>query len=133
MSNSDVEFVTVWPEDFAKATVMADSMRLSQILHNLLSNAFKFTEKGEVVLAVRLREGKGFNQVRLEVQVLDTGVGIERNNLDLILMPSRKRTLPSAGSLVARVGIEHRQPTPDRHGQPTPNRKHGGRGVDVWV
>ena len=85
MSNADVEFVTVWPEDFAKATVMADSMRLSQILHNLLSNAFKFTEKGEVVLAVRLREGKGYNQVRLEVQVLDTGVGIERNNLDLIL------------------------------------------------
>ena len=85
MSNADVEFVTVWPEDFAKATVLADSMRLSQILHNLLSNAFKFTEKGEVVLAVRLREGKGISQVRLEVQVLDTGVGIERNNLDLIL------------------------------------------------
>lgn len=85
MSNAKVEFVTVWPEDFSKNTVMGDSMRLSQILHNLLSNAFKFTEKGEVVLAVRLREGHAPNRVRLEVQVLDTGVGIERDNLDLIL------------------------------------------------
>ncbi|MGB0179912.1 MAG: response regulator [Flavobacteriales bacterium] len=85
MSNANVEFVTVWPEDLPNTTVLGDSMRLSQILHNLLSNAFKFTEKGEVVLAVRLREGKAFNYVRLEVQVLDTGVGIERDNLDLIL------------------------------------------------
>ena len=85
MSNADVEFVTVWPEGFSETTVMVDGMRLSQILHNLLSNAFKFTETGEVVLAVRLREGQRAHEVRLEVQVLDTGVGIERHNLDLIL------------------------------------------------
>ena len=85
MSNARVEFVTVWPPGLAETTVMADSMRLSQILHNLLSNAFKFTEAGEVVLSIHLRGAEDPNQVRLEAQVLDTGVGIEPDNLEFIL------------------------------------------------
>jgi signal transduction histidine kinase len=51
----------------------ADSMRLNQILLNLLSNAFKFTKEGEVALRVR-KVADGRNWV--ELAVADTGIGL---------------------------------------------------------
>ena len=52
-----------------------DPSRLRQILLNLLSNALKFTERGEVVARVSLEADTG-RQVRLRFAVRDTGVGI---------------------------------------------------------
>jgi two-component system sensor histidine kinase/response regulator len=52
-----------------------DPGRLRQILVNLVSNALKFTEKGEVVLRVD-REGEGGDRVELQFTVIDTGIGI---------------------------------------------------------
>jgi signal transduction histidine kinase/DNA-binding response OmpR family regulator len=64
--------------------VLTDPVRINQILHNLLSNAFKFTrEGGKVRLVVRLAE-KSEKQVKIHFEVRDTGIGIESENLDLI-------------------------------------------------
>jgi signal transduction histidine kinase len=54
-------------------TLTADSMRLKQILLNLLSNACKFTKEGEVALRVR-RVADGRDSV--ELAVADTGIGL---------------------------------------------------------
>ncbi|MDP5240033.1 response regulator [Uliginosibacterium sp. 31-16] len=55
-----------------------DPNRLRQVLMNLLGNAIKFTEQGEVEISVRsvLREG---THVRLQFDVRDTGIGISRS------------------------------------------------------
>jgi signal transduction histidine kinase len=54
-------------------TLTADSMRLKQILLNLLSNACKFTKEGEVALRVRkVAEGRDW----VELAVADTGIGL---------------------------------------------------------
>jgi adenylate cyclase len=51
----------------------ADSMRLKQILLNLLSNACKFTKEGEVALRVRkVADGRDW----IELAVADTGIGL---------------------------------------------------------
>jgi adenylate cyclase len=51
----------------------ADSMRLKQILLNLLSNACKFTKEGEVALRVRkVADGRDW----VELAVADTGIGL---------------------------------------------------------
>src|SRR6266436_4424153 len=51
----------------------ADSMRLKQILLNLLSNACKFTKEGEVALRVRkVADGREW----VELAVADTGIGL---------------------------------------------------------
>ena len=56
--------------------VRGDSVRLRQVLSNLISNAVKFTERGNVTLNVRrLRETAAQHQLRFEVR--DTGIGID--------------------------------------------------------
>jgi hypothetical protein len=62
----------------APATLATDEQRLQQVLKNLLSNAFKFTEKGSVSLEISgVPEGVAFT-------VSDTGVGIAPDKLKLI-------------------------------------------------
>jgi PAS domain S-box-containing protein len=57
--------------------VVGDLTRLRQILLNLISNAIKFTEKGEVVLDVRLESQTG-SEIVLRFAVRDTGIGIAK-------------------------------------------------------
>ena len=60
-----------------------DPTRLNQILINLIGNAIKFTEKGSVVLDVKLISDKPtFSEI--EFVVTDTGIGIAREKLDSI-------------------------------------------------
>jgi len=54
------------------SAVMADGLRLSQVINNLLGNAVKFTEKGGVMLTVRCADQAG----RLRFEVRDSGPGI---------------------------------------------------------
>ncbi|HYG15224.1 MAG TPA: ATP-binding protein [Bacteroidia bacterium] len=60
-----------------------DSIKLSQILGNLISNAIKFTEDGAVTLAVDKLSGDE-NKDSLLFKVTDTGVGIPRHNFEEI-------------------------------------------------
>ncbi|MES2899212.1 MAG: response regulator [Pseudomonadota bacterium] len=55
--------------------LVGDSMRLEQVLLNLVSNAIKFTEQGEVVLSVR-RRSESDDSIVLDFAVRDTGIGI---------------------------------------------------------
>jgi signal transduction histidine kinase/DNA-binding response OmpR family regulator len=57
--------------------VVADPLRLRQVLVNLVGNAIKFTEQGEVLLEVN-RQGTDLGEVELHFVVQDTGIGIPR-------------------------------------------------------
>ncbi|XWX03099.1 ATP-binding protein [Aggregatilineales bacterium SYSU G02658] len=59
-------------------TINHDETRLSQIITNLVGNAIKFTERGEVTLQVKQQEDK------LMIRVSDTGIGIPKAKLGLI-------------------------------------------------
>jgi len=63
------------------AYVRGDRTRLRQILSNLLGNAIKFTEEGEVLVRVLVRE-RDEDGVVLGVVVQDTGIGIPAQKLD---------------------------------------------------
>jgi signal transduction histidine kinase/DNA-binding response OmpR family regulator/HPt (histidine-containing phosphotransfer) domain-containing protein len=60
-----------------------DALRLQQVLLNLGSNAIKFTERGEVVLRIALRE-RDDSSVLLDFAVRDTGIGIAPEQLTRI-------------------------------------------------
>jgi len=63
--------------------LVGDPTRVRQILVNLIGNAIKFTEEGEVVLRVELRHAVD-GKVRLHCSVADTGIGIPKDKLPII-------------------------------------------------
>ena len=68
------------------SALRGDDGRLRQILVNLLGNAIKFTEHGEVVLRIALIEDKGAT-VRLHLTVRDTGIGITPREQAVLFQP----------------------------------------------
>nr|WP_241202387.1 MULTISPECIES: response regulator [unclassified Caballeronia] len=60
---------------------VTDNQRLQQVLRNLLSNAFKFTDQGQVTVSVH-KASNDENALRFDVR--DTGIGIARDKQDLI-------------------------------------------------
>lgn len=66
--------------------VKGDPRRLQQILNNLLDNAIKFTEKGDVSLKVR-KKTQHTKGVELEFTVTDSGIGIAPDNLQSMFTP----------------------------------------------
>ena len=66
--------------------ILGDATRLRQILLNLLSNALKFTESGEIKLTVTAQRNQA-GRLRLEGRVQDTGVGISAEQIAKLFMP----------------------------------------------
>lgn len=63
--------------------VEGDRLRVFQIITNLLDNAFKYTDKGKVLLDVQLNQ-KRANKVSLRFEVTDTGIGIPEEKIETI-------------------------------------------------
>jgi len=64
------------------AQIIGDSLRLRQILVNLVSNAIKFTEQGEIFVGVHLNKIKDDGHVELQFEVRDTGIGIPADKME---------------------------------------------------
>jgi CheY-like chemotaxis protein/HPt (histidine-containing phosphotransfer) domain-containing protein/anti-sigma regulatory factor (Ser/Thr protein kinase) len=64
-----------WVKADVPDSLYGDPLRIRQVVVNLVSNAIKFTEHGEVVLSVAMAHDDGAS-VRLRVEVADTGIGI---------------------------------------------------------
>ncbi|HMY50124.1 MAG TPA: ATP-binding protein, partial [Rhodocyclaceae bacterium] len=80
--------------DGLPSACLGDPSRISQVLLNLLTNAVKFTERGEVVLRACVREGA------LVFKVADTGIGIAPDVLGRLFRPFEQ----ADGSITRRFG-----------------------------
>ena len=79
--------------------LVGDAGRLRQVLVNLIGNAIKFTERGEILVSVGLEEIAGENVV-IHFSVADTGIGIPLEKLDSIFQPFEQ----ADGSTTRRFG-----------------------------
>ena len=87
--------------------IRTDTLRLKQILLNLVGNAIKFTDKGEVVIRINhdlTEHGRG----TLRVEVIDTGIGMSQEQLAVLFQPFTQ-------------------------GDTTPARRHGGSGLGLTI
>ena len=81
--DKNIEF-TITASDTVPESFTSDIVRLKQILVNLLSNAFKFTEKGSVKLSIDAISTTTPSHMDLIFVVKDTGVGIDKNFINKI-------------------------------------------------
>ncbi|PYC08258.1 hybrid sensor histidine kinase/response regulator [Pseudomonas protegens] len=78
-----LEFKAPEPEPL----VLIDTLRFKQVLANLLSNAIKFTHQGAVLVRLQLQPTMHEGHYKLLLQVLDTGIGIPREERQRLLQP----------------------------------------------
>jgi signal transduction histidine kinase/class 3 adenylate cyclase/ActR/RegA family two-component response regulator len=76
LGKKNLQFINAISPDLPPA--YADENRLQQILHNLVSNAIKFTDSGSIEIAAEVRENF------LAIPVTDTGIGIAENKIESI-------------------------------------------------
>lgn len=81
-SNKGIELKNEIAEDIPNVLI-GDPARLTQILNNLVSNALKFTEEGEVKVEVNTVSDYD-DAIRLRFSIIDTGIGIEEERVDSI-------------------------------------------------
>jgi signal transduction histidine kinase/CheY-like chemotaxis protein len=72
--------------------VIGDPTRITQIIFNLVSNAIKFTRQGYVEVKVNCMEDR-HNQIIIRFSVKDSGIGIERDNLNAIFEPFTQESI----------------------------------------
>ncbi len=82
INSKPIEFV-VQVDEAAPAVLVGDELRIKQVLSNLLSNAFKYTEKGRVNLTVSMEHGNTVEDTNVTMifQVKDTGQGMTQEQL----------------------------------------------------
>ncbi|MDM8547000.1 response regulator [Candidatus Venteria ishoeyi] len=81
--------------------IIIDGGKLRQVLINLIGNAIKFTNEGEVVLRVIVVEQMQSQQARLRFEVKDSGIGIHSEDCESIFTPftqTGKQSLTEAGT-----------------------------------
>jgi len=78
-AQSGIELVCRVDDDVPES-INGDETRLRQVIVNLLGNAFKFTETGEIGLEVSVRPGED-DFLEIEFTVRDTGIGIPKDRL----------------------------------------------------
>lgn len=72
--DKNLEFLVAAEQDIP-ALLIGDPLRLGQVLINLVNNAVKFTERGEIVVTVKLEE-RASDRVKLKLAVRDSGIGL---------------------------------------------------------
>ncbi len=74
-----IKLIIKMKETDENSWIYADKLRIEQILTNFLSNAYKFTENGEIELGFQMREDKA-----IVFYVRDTGIGIGKEEMKVI-------------------------------------------------
>ncbi len=86
-------------------TIKADAFKLEQMLVNLLDNAIKYTDRGEITVSAGVQEN------RVQIQVRDTGIGIPKENISRIFerfyVVDKSRSRKSGGTGLGLSIVKH--------------------------
>jgi PAS domain S-box-containing protein len=101
-----LEFLMEVPAEIPQ-NLVGDPLRLGQILTNLINNAVKFTERGEIRVKAELQERTG-EKAKMQFSVLDTGMGMTKEQAARLFQPFTQADMSTT-------------------------RKHGGTGLGLTI
>lgn len=84
-------------EDPLPTAITGDRDHLSQVLINLINNAIKYTEEGKIRLVVKQLPPPSEKLLKLQFNVIDTGIGISLEDTKNIFDPYERVTSPESG------------------------------------
>jgi signal transduction histidine kinase/CheY-like chemotaxis protein/HPt (histidine-containing phosphotransfer) domain-containing protein len=121
--------IAYWVAPDVPELVIGDSERLRQVLWNLIANAIKFTEEGEILVEVRARPGTSANRFHFLFSVADTGVGVPEANRTGIFEPfaQGENARPEQGGLG--LGLAISSEIAGRMGGSISVESEGGKGT----
>ncbi|MFT5876161.1 MAG: PAS domain S-box-containing protein [Dokdonia sp.] len=76
--------------------LMIDQLRLRQVLFNIIGNAVKFTDKGSIIIKIKLIKMNPDHTVNISISVKDTGIGIPKTEHKLIFDQFQQQKGPIA-------------------------------------
>ncbi|MDR0443289.1 MAG: response regulator [Treponema sp.] len=101
-------------DENSPSLLFGDELRIKQILNNLISNAFKYTEKGEITLAVSVEHAQQDaaletslrdTQVTLVFRVTDTGYGMTREQVAILFDEFTRFKTTETSSMISGTGL----------------------------
>jgi signal transduction histidine kinase/DNA-binding NarL/FixJ family response regulator/HPt (histidine-containing phosphotransfer) domain-containing protein len=114
--------------------LIGDELRIRQILNNLLSNAFKYTDAGTVTLSVTVEPASADDTVILVLTVSDTGQGMKQDQLDrLFIAYSRFNMLTNHGIPGTGLGMNITKRLLDMMGGQISVKSEAGKGTVFTV
>lgn len=118
------EVTLVCEADLTELTIYSERQRIMQVFMNLLTNAMKFTQKGEICFGCRVRDGK-----ELYCYVRDSGIGISSEEQSKIFSRFTKldREVPGTG-----LGLTLSQTVVEKLGGKIGVRSQQGEGSTFW-
>jgi PAS domain S-box-containing protein len=84
-AEKEIDFL-YYVEPDVPSSVIGDASRLRQVLVNLIGNAVKFTDKGEIFVSAKILS-KNENELELKISVKDSGIGISRQKIARLFKP----------------------------------------------
>jgi signal transduction histidine kinase/ActR/RegA family two-component response regulator len=82
-AEKDIDFVIEIADELKELFIIGDPTRLTQILVNLIENAFKFTAQGKISVFIHLLT-RSEGDLKIQFSVNDTGIGIPRDKQEII-------------------------------------------------
>ena len=122
--SEEPEVTLVCEADLTELTVYSERQRIMQVFMNLLTNAMKFTQKGEICFGCRVRNGQ-----ELYCYVRDSGIGISSEEQSKIFSRFTKldREVPGTG-----LGLTLSKTVVEKLGGKIGVRSQQGKGSTFW-
>ena len=86
ISEKNINYSFEYEQGDSTGYFLGDDVRIRQIITNLLSNASKFTNEGEIKFRVSVKNLEN-EKAKIKFEIIDTGIGIEQKKLDTIFKP----------------------------------------------